>query len=278
MRRRFWLGLAAIVMLPLLTWVIRPAPIPDPVVRGRPISAWLDRPGPAGISEESVEAVRSLGPAAVPTFLAWLNVADSPVVRGARWAVITARIPIDVSGQSRERTRAVQAFRALGPAARSAWPAIAAIALHSPDDDQRSDAINSLTSADAEAARLIAAGATDPDREVRLRAIFAIQCLHLAADEVSYPTLERLRADPDPAVRAAATRAIGFMDVWIARSVVCLEASSPEIRALGARRIGEHASHARALLPELEAAAADPDPTVRAAVAEAIRRVRPPAP
>ena len=274
MRRHHWLGLIATVILCLLTWGFWPATFPDPVVRGRPLSDWLDRQGPAGLPDESVEVVRSLGPAVVPTLLAWLNLGDTLIVRGTRWGVGAARIPIGVSGYTNERRRAVLGFRALGPAGRSAWPAIAALALHAPDENQRADAINSLTSANAAAARLLAVGATDPDREVRLRAIHAISCLHLAADEVSYPTLERLRADPDPAVRAAAARAISFMDTWLANSVVALKAASPESRAWEAQLIGDHATHARALLPDLEVAADDPDPIVRATVAEAIRRVK----
>jgi HEAT repeat protein len=283
-RRRVVIGAAALAVAAAGVWLTRPKGPPEPVYRGKTLSAWLDERrdtgrGPVVLTDEAVAAVRAIGPRAIPTLLAWLRASDSQIIRGARdvleWRLKLVRVPTN----DETRMRAMYGFRALGPAARPAFPAIVALALHSPDDGQGYDAINALCESDADTLRSLAAGLNHPDREVRLRAVDALCALRFAPNnEVCLPALEGAAGtDPDPRVRAEAVRAIAFINQELKSLTYILTADpDPEIRATAARSVGLHGARARAFLPDLEAAAHDDDPKVCEAAAEAIRQVRGP--
>ena len=163
---------------------------------------------------------------------------------------------------------------ALGPAAKSAFPELATIALTSSDIWQRGDAINVLCSSDAGAMRLLAAGLNSRDRQVRLHALYALTCIRIAPDEVCLPALEGALDDPDPGVCAEAKKSVTFLNQQLRNVSIALSSPVPEIRAVGARLIGGYRRRALPFLFDLEAAAQDENPRVRAAVAEAIREVR----
>jgi len=227
------------------------------------------------LSDEAVAAVRALGPKAVPTLLAWLRASDSPVSRNAKilleWRL---KLPLRVPTNQEKRMRAMYGFRALGSAASSAFPALVAIALDSPDDWQRGDAINALTDSDADTMRRLAEGLKGHDREIRLRAVFALECIRIAPDEVCLPALEGAQSDPDPQVRAEAAKGIALFNHQLKIFAAWLTHRDPQMRAIGARQVAGYRTRARAFLADLEAAARDDAPEVRAAVAEAIQEVR----
>src|SRR5262249_41246455 len=139
-----------------------------------------------------------------------------------------------------------------------------------------SDAINALTQSDADTMRRLADGLKRPDRDVRLRAIFAISCIRIAPDEVCYPALEGALKDPDSQVRTKAARAIAQLDQNLKGYAGWPPAADPEKRAIGARKLGGYRTRARAFLTNLEAAAQDDDPKVREAATAAIGQVRGP--
>lgn len=227
------------------------------------------------LSDEADAAVRALGPAAVPTLLAWLGAADSLVSRHAKvWLEWRWKLPVSVPTNQAKRVRAMYGFRALGSTARSAWPAIVALALNSPDDWQRGDAINALTNSDTATMKLVALGLKSLDREVRLRAIHVLACLRIAPDEVCLPALEGGRNDPDPQIRAESARAIALINEQGQILANLLTDPNPQLRVLAARVIGGFRTRAREHLPALEVAAQDNDPEVHQAVTEAIRQVR----
>lgn len=282
MKRRAVIGCGAVVAVAGLgVWWLRPGDPPEPVYRGKTLSAWLDGrratpQGPVVLSDEVVAAVRALGPEAVPTLLAWLRVSDSSVNRHARF-LLEKRLglPLRVPSNREKRMRAMYGFRALGQAASSAFPAIVAIALNSPDDWQRGDAINALTQSDADTMRRLAEGLKSPDREVRLRAIFALACIRIAPDEVCLPALEgAVLNDPDPEVRARAARAITLFNENLKNYAAWLTHRDPEMRVFCAQAVRDYRTRARPFLSDLEAAGHDDDPKVRSAVAEAIQKVR----
>lgn len=281
-RRIVAAGFALLTLAAFLIWLWHPAGPPDPVTRGKPLSVWLDDrratpQGPEVLSEEALAAVRALGPKAVPTLLAWIREPDSAVRRNARvvleWQL---GLPVQVPTHHDNRVRAMYGVRALGLSARSVFPALVAIALHSPDEWQRGDAINALTGSDAATMRRLAAGLESADREVRLRAIHALSCLRIAPGEVILPALDAARDDPDPQVRAEAAKAIAFLGQQRESLTALLTHHDPEMRASAARLVGGY--RARASLPALEAAGRGADPRVRAAAAEAIRQIAGPAP
>jgi HEAT repeats/HEAT repeat len=279
-RRVIAVGATVLAVAALGAWLSLQGFPPEPVYQGKTLSVWLDDRrttpgGPVVLSDDAVAAVRAIGPEAVQTLLAWLRASDSSVSRNAKivleWRL---KLPVRVPTNQENRIRAFYGFRALGLAARSAFPTVVDIALNSPDEWQRGDAINALTDSDADTMRRLAAGLKSRDREVRLRAIFALVCIRIAPDEVCLPALEVALNDPDPQVRAAAARGIATFNECLANYAAWLTGRDPESRAIAARQIGGYRTRAQAFLPELEAAANDEDPTVRKAVAEAIQQVR----
>ncbi|WP_197490862.1 HEAT repeat domain-containing protein [Planctomyces sp. SH-PL62] len=227
------------------------------------------------LSDEAVAAVRALGPKAVPTLLNWLRSSDSSVSRKANIVLERGlKLPVRVPTNEDKRMRAMYGFRALGPAARSAFSALVAIALNSPDEWQRGDAINALTESDAETMRLLAGGLKSPDREVRLRAAFALACIRIAPDAVCLPALEGALNDPDTGVRGEAAKGIALFHQQLKACADRLDHRDAEVRASAARVVGGYRSRARAFLPALEAAVRDSDPEVCDAIAEAIQQVR----
>lgn len=281
-RRRIGAGIVWLAALGLLAWSFWPAPL-DPLVRGKPLSVWLDdRSTPpvesSLLSKEATEAVRSLGVEAIPPLLTWLSRRDPTFLResiGLGWKL---NLPIGPTRAGRDQDRAYRGFVALGPAARSAWPKIVELILRTPDRNQREAAYYSLPGLDRPTLQLLVDGTRHPDPAVRVNAAYALATLRDAPDEISLPALERLAGDPDPAVRAEATRDIRLILRELPNFVACLKDSSPATRQFGARHVGPFRGRALRYLPELEAAADDPDPAVQAAVAEAIRRVRATAP
>ncbi len=279
-RRAVGVGVAIVAVAALGVWLSRPGGPPEPVYRGKTLGAWLDDRratpyGPVVLSDEAVAAVRALGPEAVPTLLTWLRASDSSVSRNAKivleWRL---KLPLRVPTNQDKRKRAMYGFRALGPAARSAFPALVAIALNSPDEWQRGDAINALCQSDADAMRRLAGGLKSPDREVRHRAVSALSCIRIAPDEVCLPALEGALHDPDTRVRAEAAKGVALIHQQLKGSAACLSHRDPEVRASAVRLVGGYRTRARDFLPALEAAAGDADPEVREAVAEAIQQVR----
>lgn len=273
-------GVAVLAAASVGTWLLRPGGPPEPTYRGKKLGAWLDErrtttQGPVVLTDEAVAAVRAMGKEAVPTLLYWLRQSDSSLSRNAK-IVVEWRLglPFRVPTNQDKRMRAMYGFRALGLAARSAFPELVAIVLKSPDDWQRGDAINALTDSDADTMRRLAAGLKDPDREVRLRAVGALACIRIAPDEVCLPALEGALNDPDAGVRAEAAKGIALFDHQLKTLAGLLDHRNPEFRAVAARVVGGYRTRARDFLPALEAAASDADPEVRRAVAEAIQQVR----
>lgn len=279
--------LAAACLLPLVAlglWWIRPADPEGPSYEGRTLRQWLDESeqtpnGPTVLSSKAEAAVRALGPRAIPTLLVWLGQADSSIHKGAKvWLEWRFGLPVHVQLNQEKRVRAMYGFRALGMAARPAFPAIVHLVLHSPDEWQRGDAINSLTEADPDAMKLIVAGLKDPDKEIRLRAIHAIGCLRIAPDEVCYPALEEALNDPDIWVRGSAGKTIALLDDQLKAYIAGVKNPNGKWRAVCAQIVGGYRARARPYLADLEAAANEDDPELRAAALEAIRRIQVDAP
>lgn len=120
--------------------------------------------------------------------------------------------------QSRDpslRLRAAKALGDLGPAARAAVPALAAV-LADPDGDARRAAVAAIRQIQpnerpTEAlVRAVAADLRDPDSNLRLLAARTLGRFGPAA-AVAAPDLLALRADPDPDVRRAAGLALNLV-------------------------------------------------------------------
>jgi HEAT repeat protein len=252
----------------------------EPTYQGKRLSAWLDErhptpPGPVVLNDDAVAAVQALGSEAIPTLLAWLRASDSWMSRNAK-IVLEWRLslPVQVPTNQAKRMRAMYGFRALGAAAKSAFPEIVALVLNSPDEWQRGDAINALTDSDADTMRRLAEGLNSPSTEVRLRAVNALTCLRIEPDEVCLPALERATSDPDTRVRSKAAQGIALINSQLTVIAGWLTHHDPEYREIAARIVGGYRARARSYLPALEVAAHDPDLKVRAAASGAIEQIR----
>jgi HEAT repeat len=259
----------------------------EPVYRGKTLSAWLDEryepypgsaeltiPPSAVLTKEAEAAVRAIGTRAIPSLMNWLRASDSSGNQIASIVVGRLRVPLRVSGSYELQTRAAYGLAALGPVAKPVFPEIAAIALKDAQNEgQRVNAINSLLNSDADTMRLLAAGLKNPDCNIRLSAISALFHIRVAPDEVCLPALEGALEDQDAHVRASACRAITQFEEELEACAAGLEQDDPRYRARAARILGSYRTRARKYLPNLEGAA-DDDPDVRTAIAEAIQQIR----
>jgi hypothetical protein len=251
----------------------------EPVYRGKTLSAWLAErnepyPGREVLTQEAEAAVRAIGTDAIPSLMNWLRASDSSGNQIASTVVTRLTAAIRMPGSYEMQTRAAYGLAALGPVAKPVFPEIAMIALkYAQNEGQRVNAINALTNCDANTMRLLAAGLKNPDRTIRLSAISALFHIRVAPDEVCLPALEGALEDPDAQVRASARGTITRFEEELEACAAGLEQNDSTYRARAARILGSYRTRARKYLPNLEAAA-DDDPDVRTAIAEAIQQIQ----
>jgi HEAT repeats len=277
-RRTVVVGIAVLAIAAAGAWWW-PKSRDEPVYRGKTLSAWLDErhepyPGSVVLTKEAEAAVRAIGADAIPSLMNWLRASDSSGNQFASRVVTRLGVPLRVPGSYEMQERAAYGLAALGTVAKPVFPEIAMIALKDArNEGQRINAINALANCDADTMRLLAAGLKDPDRNIRLSAISALFHLRVAPDEVCLPALEGALNDQDAQVRDSASGTITRFEEELEACAAGLEQGDPTYRARAARILGSYRTRARKHLPKLEAAA-DDDPAVRAAIAEAIRQIR----
>jgi HEAT repeats len=277
-RRTVVVGIAVLAIAAFGAWWW-PKSQDEPLYRGKSLGAWLEErhepsPGWVVLTKEAEEAVRVIGTDAIPSLMNWLRASDSSDKHIANLVVRRLGVPLRVPGSYEMQERAAYGLAALGTVAKPVFPEIAMIALKDArNEGQRVNAINALTNCDADTMRLLAAGLKDPDRNIRLRAISALFHLRVAPDEVCLPALEGALQDQDVQVRDSASGTIARFEEELEACAAGLEQNDPTYRARAARILGSYRTRARRYLPNLEAAA-DDDPDVRTAIAEAIRQIR----
>ena len=191
---------------------------PEPIYKGRRLSAWIadvhayeDR---LGLTEEATLAVRALGTNALPFLIATLKRNDSQFKiqlykflaqhRLNRFQTIN-----DWFLRTRtKRYHAAVGLRALGLGARSAIPEIVSLALNSPDENIRDEAVNALNESGEEAITLLTQALPSPDRQVRKRAAYALYW-NRQAPGIAMPALTNAMTDPAAEVRAQAVASLG---------------------------------------------------------------------
>lgn len=177
------------------------------------------------LQEAVVEALGQIGGSAKTALPAFARAAGRSVdidqaLKRARESILTASDAQDVellvrqlsSRDASTRLRATKALSDLGPAARAALPALAAV-LGDPDGDVRRGAIAALRLVQPNArptevlVRAIAVDLKNPDANFRLLAVRALGRIGAPAAVVA-ADLDALRTDPDPDVRRAAGDAL----------------------------------------------------------------------
>lgn len=291
---RIALALVAFGLFTLALW-----PVHEPEYRGKRLREWLmdctyrtpqDEPSHGGaasdmrfqLSGEASDAVRHMGTNALPYLLKWLK-HEPPESESARARIssVLTKWGLCVGDVREPRARcAVDAFRALGPAARASIPEL----LRTMTETNRGRSAARAAYAmgligDAALPPLLTLLTNDQPRRVKILACESIGLMatngsdaapfladYLArtnspiAFNVAWALL-RLRAEPHIALR-------GF--------VHCLKhGNNPQLRLMGAQIIGNFGEKGRAALPDLIQALTDPEPEVRAAATNAIRRIDP---
>ena len=157
-KKRLGIGLAIVLMVLItviagLLWQMkRPAESPGLMYQGKPLSAWLDEVWyrDAGVDPEAEKAVQHIGTPAIPYLLTLATTKDSAVK-----ATVSGLLPKKwfsnyISRSGHNHFSAAFGFAALGPAAKSAVPALISLQ-DDKDEDIRKTAARSLGSIGAEA-------------------------------------------------------------------------------------------------------------------------------
>jgi HEAT repeat protein len=128
---------AAVLVAGAAVWLVRH--FSEPSYQGKPLSAWLDQAArdrdigwfgreSSGRDSQPAQAVRAMGPRAIPLLLNWLRAKDTPSRRKLRdFAQKYKWIPIDRRDPDGLNAMACYGFWVLGPAAKSAVPQVIAL-------------------------------------------------------------------------------------------------------------------------------------------------------
>jgi HEAT repeat protein len=247
------------VRLELATALGRFGPAAAPAVK--PLSACLPDADPK-LRVAAVVALGRIGveaSSAAPDLLARLSDADPAVAREAAAAVSRVK-----------------------PADPAAAAAALVTLLNKADGPLRREVLESLGRLEDRGAPTVAAVAAElahTDTDVRLAAAQTLARFGPAALMSHGRLTDALRQDASPKVREAVARAVVSVcraePATAVRTLADRVTADPsvEVRVTIAELLGGYAAVAAAALPELRRARTDPDPRVRQAATEAVRRV-----
>lgn len=132
-KRRVLFGVLVALLLAAFGWqVLGPH---EPVYQGRPLSYWLDRQFQTGSydlpghSADATNAVRAIGPRALPLLLDWTATGDSIGRRVLSEMAREYRF-LHLPGRQGRVEMAIWGFRVLGPEAESAVPSLTRLLQH----------------------------------------------------------------------------------------------------------------------------------------------------
>jgi HEAT repeat protein len=208
-RWRVIIILASTALMVGAAWqILRPR---EPVFEGKPLSFWLSAYDPDLRTEPGAqkadEVMDVIGTNAVPTLLRMLRAKDSPLM--LKFIALAQRqdfIFINHDLASNRNFKAMEAFKRLGPKARTAVPALIEIYqqnLSAISQCATAAALGSMGSAAKDAIPTLLCGITNIDVDVRCETAYALSQLH-AESALVVPTLIKWLHDPDPEVRTSA--------------------------------------------------------------------------
>jgi HEAT repeat protein len=225
----------------------------EPLYKGRPLSYWammtqdqdLDSQ-PSDQAIEAIEAVRAIGPAAIPYLLKWIQ---------PPWS--DSRLP----------DGAVQSFKALGSQAASAIPKLAAIlnqrAASIDDESSKSSAAEALAYLGPEAIPVLLAAATNLHGQHIQWEIIEDLGRFGTNGVAAIPALIEWSRDKDEWVRLGAINALGEINLQPEAVIPVLLAALKDLDALvrrdAAEALGNFGKDAKAAVPALIKALDDPD-------------------
>jgi hypothetical protein len=163
-----------------LIWqTMRPPESPDLMYQGKRLSAWLDEVWyrDAGVDPEAEKAVQHIGTQAIPYLLSLATTKDSAFKANVNGLLSQRWFGNYISRSGHNHFSAAFGFAALGPAAKSAVPALI-ILLDDKDEDIRKTAARSLGSigpAAQDAIPKLIEHLSDPSKDVQVSSVNALK-------------------------------------------------------------------------------------------------------
>jgi len=265
----------------------------EPKYGGHRLGFWLqqlvrsnsqDATLPFVLSDEAVRAVRRAGTNALPTLLRMMPYPDRGLQGEVNSLLHDRRIPQKMGTLlypmilSYRPDDAVLGFRALGPEARSAIPALLQM-LQKHHDCMW--AVMALCAIGDDGVRALSAE-MPKIRDVQVRSEILLNlnnAIGLSQRKSFVPLLvERLENDPAEWSRFAVVQNLGNWKESSALSVAALTKAlsdrAPEVRFAAADGLGNFGKEARSAVPALNAALNDSNPTVRASATNSLQAIR----
>ena len=204
-------ALVCILALTLATGCSRRAQlksVPEPLYNGTKLSAWLNQlqesdSGALILTDAAKDAIRNLGPSALPWLTAELIAVESQAAHLRHYAGQGGSTAYD------RNDAALRAFLVLGPVAAPAVTNIAPIfQVLDNYSNARYCAISALWAIGPEAVPALLAGLKHPDGTTREKSAQALGAIQPPATD-AVPALLALLKDPEAKVRAAGAQALG---------------------------------------------------------------------
>jgi hypothetical protein len=269
----------------------------EPVYQGKTLSAWLliyrtEAPLPdMGLTQraqESADAVRQLGPKAVPWLVEWISYEQPAWQRSARFMLrtIVRRLgggasPSHLARPAELRQAAVAGFRILGPEAAAAVPALSRL-LKAHSSRAVSllvmDALSHLGKAGLPPLLDVLANPARPDRLLAMESLGEMSYLGNDAHPAVLAMIQCLD-DKDARIADSAAMALGTMaleaEIVVPALAGKLESRDESLRSSCATALGMFGEQARTASPALVKALSDSSEDVRAEAASALAEIDP---
>jgi HEAT repeat protein len=281
MRLRYRIGFVGllVVVASALLWAGRSR---EPSYQGKRLSQWMDVLAHSSDApdnpprKQATKAIRHIGTNALPFLLAEMKYKESPFDKALFWlnqkqafkefTVVTEHEHVD---------RAQWAFRALGPAAKPAIPALTAM-------------LNGPSAWGYEVAPLAAIGPaslptftnalTNQNPLIRMRALSGLGEMEGQA-ETSVPAIVGFLKDPDKGVQLCAVSALAHIHknggLAVPALISSLEGEGWSIRWVVAFALAAYGPEAKPAVPALLKLCNDPDEDTRSEATNALKKIDP---
>jgi len=260
----------------------------QPRYAGRSLNQWVRRLGKRPNDAEARQAITQIGTNAIPYLLKWIaycpnrpNIVLSKV-NEAGYRVIKRKGPLLMDSAWFQAEGAVTAFRALGPAAEPARPALGRLLTNSSGVGAESDV--------TERTRSLLLPARAPDLPWLLtlltngtapyphQAIDLI--LSLGPDVVPFvPLLVQCLDSTNLFLPAYSAKELGMLHrepgLVVPALIRCLSSSNSYTRAQAARSLAEFPTEALPAAPRIRSLLSDPEPLVRTSATNALQSLAP---
>jgi HEAT repeat protein len=281
MRLRYRIGFVGllVVVAAALLWAGRSR---EPSYQGKRLSQWMDVLVPSDDApddashKQATEAIRHIGTNALPFLLAELQYKESPFDKALDW-LNEKRSFRELRGKAKDEHagRAVAGFRALGPAAK---PAIPALAVMLDDPAVWGYEANALAAIGPDSLPTFTNSLTNQVADVRCKALSGLYYMAGQA-EAAVPAILPCLKDPKLSVRYHAVSALArihkSVGLTIPALISCVEDRSGDMRWHVAKTLAAFGAEAKPAVPALLKLCEDTNKDVRSQATNALKAIDP---